>query len=224
MAFEINGHVSAEGRLFAHDPLYPDQEKNNASIALEPEFYHAWDVDYSLIFIPFLRIDNSDSERTHFDIRELNILLLGNPWELRIGIGKVFWGVTEFVHLVDIINQTDLVEDIEGEDKLGQPMVHLSPLQQIGAYLISSYCRIFASAPFRDVMAGCVLKMLLILTILFMKVVQKKIMSILPFVTVKFLISAISVCTILKALAGTPYSPLLLTRTARPCFSPIISK
>ncbi|MDH3390451.1 MAG: hypothetical protein OEL85_01465 [Desulfobulbaceae bacterium] len=126
MAFEINGHVSAEGRLFAHDPLYPDQEKNNASIALEPEFYHAWDVDYSLIFIPFLRIDNSDSERTHFDIRELNILLLGNPWELRIGIGKVFWGVTEFVHLVDIINQTDLVEDIEGEDKLGQPMVHLS--------------------------------------------------------------------------------------------------
>jgi hypothetical protein len=34
--------------------------------------------------------------------------------------------VTEFVHLIDIINQTDLVEDIRGEEKLGQPMVHLS--------------------------------------------------------------------------------------------------
>ena len=126
MAFEINGHISVEGRLFAHSPLYPDQEKNNASIALEPEFYHAWDKDHSITFVPFLRIDNSDSERTHFDIRELNFLLLGNPWELRIGIGKVFWGVTEFVHLVDIINQTDFLEDIEGEDKLGQPMAHLS--------------------------------------------------------------------------------------------------
>jgi hypothetical protein len=27
---------------------------------------------------------------------------------------------------VDIINQTDLVENIDGEDKLGQPMVHFS--------------------------------------------------------------------------------------------------
>jgi len=56
----------------------------------------------------------------------LNYLWLGDSWELRVGIGKVFWGVTEFVHLVDIINQTDLVEDIDGEDKLGQPMVDLS--------------------------------------------------------------------------------------------------
>jgi hypothetical protein len=52
--------------------------------------------------------------------------MVGSPWELRVGIGKVFWGVTEFVHLVDIINQTDLVENIDGEDKLGQPMVHFS--------------------------------------------------------------------------------------------------
>ncbi len=43
---------------------------------------------------------------------------------------KVFWGVTEFVHLIDIINQTDLVENIDGEDKLGQPMIKFSlPLQ-----------------------------------------------------------------------------------------------
>ena len=126
MAFEVNGHASVEGRLFAHEPLYPDQEDNNASLALEPEFYHEWDKDFSLIFIPFLRVDNRDPERTHFDIRELNFFLHADSWELRLGIGKVFWGVTEFVHLVDIINQTDLVEDIRGEDKLGQPMAHVS--------------------------------------------------------------------------------------------------
>ena len=40
-------------------------------------------------------------------------------WSLSIGLGKVFWGVTEFNHLVDVINQTDLVEGIDGEAKLG---------------------------------------------------------------------------------------------------------
>jgi SH3-like domain-containing protein len=123
---DFKGTISAEARFFVNEPLYPGQEDNNASLAVEFEFYHAWNMDYSLIFVPFLRIDNRDSERTHFDIRELNFLMLGDPWELRLGIGKVFWGVTEFVHLIDIVNQTDLVENIRGEDKLGQPMVHLS--------------------------------------------------------------------------------------------------
>ncbi len=125
---EFKGSISVEGRLFAADPLYPDQERHNGSIAIAPEYYLEWPSGSNFLFSfsPFLRIDSADSERTHFDIRELNFLLLGDSWELRLGIGKVFWGVTEFVHLVDIINQTDLVESIKGEDKLGQPMVHLS--------------------------------------------------------------------------------------------------
>ena len=132
MAFEINGNVSAEGRLFANDPQYLDQERNNGSIALVPEFYHELESGSSLIFVPFYRVDSADSERTHFDIRELNILLLGDSFEFRIGISKVFWGVTEFVHLVDIINQTDFIENIDGEDKLGQPMAHLSVPAKLG--------------------------------------------------------------------------------------------
>ena len=131
-ANELNGSMSVEARLFANSPLYPKQERNNGSIAFAPEYYHEWKNGSSFIFIPFLRLDTADSERSHFDIRELNFLLLGDPWELRIGLGKVFWGVTEFVHLIDIINQTDLVEDIRGEDQLGQPMVHLSIFQDWG--------------------------------------------------------------------------------------------
>jgi hypothetical protein len=131
-AGEFKGDIAAEIRLFADSPLSPDQERNNGSIALAPEYYHEWSSGSSFIFSPFLRIDSADSERTHFDLRELNFLFLGDPWELRLGLGKVFWGVTEFVHLVDIINQTDLVEDIRGEDKLGQPMAHLSIPKQWG--------------------------------------------------------------------------------------------
>jgi hypothetical protein len=125
-AFELSGYVTAEGRLFFKDPLLDEQERDSASIALQPEFYHEWESGSSFIFTPFGRLDSADSERSHFDIRELNYLWLHDSWELRVGIGKVFWGVTEFVHLVDIINQTDLVEYIDGEDKLGQPMVDLS--------------------------------------------------------------------------------------------------
>ena len=49
-----------------------------------------------------------------------------------IGLRKVFWGVTESAHLVDIVNQTDLVENIDTEDKLGQPMVNLTLLRDWG--------------------------------------------------------------------------------------------
>ena len=123
---ELSGFMEYESRIFFHDPKYRHQQGCDSSIALQPEYYHEWENGSSFIFVPFGRFDSTDSERTHFDIRELNYLWLGDDWELRAGVGKVFWGTTEFVHLVDIINQTDLVENIDEEEKLGQPMFHLS--------------------------------------------------------------------------------------------------
>jgi len=126
LANELSGYVTTEGRYFFHDTLFDEQEKNSGSFAFQPEYYHEWEDGSAFLFVPFGRFDSADHERTHFDIRELNYLWPTEDWELRLGIGKVFWGVTEFVHLVDIVNQTDLVENIDGEDKLGQPMAHLS--------------------------------------------------------------------------------------------------
>ena len=124
---ELSGFVSAEGRLFLNPPLYNGQKDHNASLALSPEFYHEWrSGKESVTFAPLLRLDSADPERTHFDVRELFYLRVLEGWELGIGVRKVFWGVTESAHLVDIINQTDLVEGIDNEDKLGQPMVSLS--------------------------------------------------------------------------------------------------
>lgn len=125
-AHELSGYVSAEARLFPSAPLHPVQERHNASVAFQPEYYHEWENGSSVTVTLFGRLDSADGERSHFDIRELNYLWLSDGWELRLGIGKVFWGVTEFEHLVDIINQDDGVENIDGEDKLGQPMVNLS--------------------------------------------------------------------------------------------------
>ena len=64
-------------------------------------------------------------------------------YEWTVGVSKVFWGVAESQHLVDIINQTDLVENIDQEDKLGQPMVNLSLIRDWGTVdlFVLSYFR-----------------------------------------------------------------------------------
>lgn len=131
---EVSGKLGVEARLFAEDGSYPGQTANSdLSLLVEPELFWDWNGGAdTLTFRPFVRWDQRDSERTHSDIRELMWNHLGDDWELRTGIGKVFWGVTEFQHLVDTINQTDLVENIDGEEKLGQPMVNLSLVRDWG--------------------------------------------------------------------------------------------
>ncbi|MCU7845684.1 MAG: hypothetical protein KZQ93_17780 [Candidatus Thiodiazotropha sp. (ex Monitilora ramsayi)] len=127
LAGEWSGYVEGQGRYFIQDALDNSQSDSTLSIAAQPEFFHRWGNDkQSLLFIPFARWDSQDDERSHADIRELIWTYAGKGWESRIGIGKVFWGVTEALHLVDIINQTDLVENPDGEQKLGQPMIKLS--------------------------------------------------------------------------------------------------
>ena len=132
-AGEWSGYIAGEARVFTHDPLVPVQHGNNLSLSAQPEFSTQWNNDReSFAFVPFARIDQHDDERTHVDIRELTWLKSAEDWELRLGIRKLFWGVTESQHLVDIINQTDAVEDIDGEEKLGQPMINLALIRDWG--------------------------------------------------------------------------------------------
>jgi hypothetical protein len=124
---ELAGFVGAEARGFVLAPAHPAQGNGSVSFVARPELYRAWnDGRDSLLVTPFVRLDTGDPRRTHADLREALWQRLGEAWELRVGVGQVFWGVTESQHLVDIVNQTDLVENIDGEDKLGQPMVNLN--------------------------------------------------------------------------------------------------
>lgn len=124
---ELSGFVSSEVRIFQRGPAHAGQHRSRLapSIAIQPEFRYDPGADDRLTVIPFARWDDRDPQRRHADLRELNWSHLGDGWDLHLGIGKVFWGVTESRHLVDIVNQTDLVEDPDGEDKLGQPMLNL---------------------------------------------------------------------------------------------------
>jgi len=129
-AGEWSGYIAGELRYFPESPLSNEQyEGANFALSAQPQYHHTWDDgDQSFTFVPFVRVDQHDSERRHFDIRELTWLNVSKTgtWELRFGIRKVFWGVSESQHLVDIINQTDLVEHFDTEQKLGQQMINLA--------------------------------------------------------------------------------------------------
>lgn len=122
----FEAEVGLEGRYFFNEGLF-GQEQENVSVRLQPEYDHSFESgDDSVELVLFARWDQHDDERTHGDIREASWTHVGDGWETKVGVSKVFWGVTESQHLVDIINQTDLVESPDGEDKLGQPMASFS--------------------------------------------------------------------------------------------------
>lgn len=142
-ATDISGYAGIESLVFFHNSLDSQQHNHYLSGSIETEIYHEWDGGMqSLAFVPFYRLSQYDSRRTHFDIRELTWLKVANDWELRVGIRKEFWGVSESQHLVDIINQTDLVENSDTEDKLGQPMINLALINDWGTvdlYLLTGF-------------------------------------------------------------------------------------
>ncbi|UTW44570.1 hypothetical protein KFE80_09200 [bacterium SCSIO 12696] len=127
--------VGLESRWFIQDVRVDNQQRGlGLSLMLQPEFrYKSDDRKNQFALVPFLRYDAEDSERSHFDLREAYWRYIGDKWEITTGVDKVFWGVAESRHLVDIINQTDLVEDIDQEDKLGQPMITASTQTDWGA-------------------------------------------------------------------------------------------
>lgn len=127
LALEWTGRIDFEAGYFPHTPADQRQQDAGLSLAFEGEFFQTWrDGRSSFNFAPYYRLDAHDEQRRHGDIRELSWVHAEDRYEWRVGIRKVFWGVTESVHLVDIVNQTDLVDNIDGEDKLGQPMLNFA--------------------------------------------------------------------------------------------------
>lgn len=136
---ELAGYASFEPRIFLDPPAFAGQTDDglSPSAVVAPEYRREWnDSNDRLTVIPFLRLDADDDERTHFDIREASWQHLAGPWTYRLGIGRAFWGVTESRHLVDIVNQTDQVEDIDEEDKLGQPMINVERFSGFGTFSV----------------------------------------------------------------------------------------
>ncbi len=126
--------ITPELRLFQESSAYPGQTDNYfLSVSALGSIDLEWNNGLTKLAVyPFVRFDSEDSKRTHADLRELNLRQRTGDFDWLIGVGKVFWGTTESLHLVDIINQTDAVESIDGEDRLGQPMLSLAWTSPVG--------------------------------------------------------------------------------------------
>jgi len=143
--FEFSGSIGLEARTFFDEAQFDKQlDVFQGSTILEPEL--RWESDdraHQIVVKPFARLDSEDDERTHVDLREGYWRYTDDTWEVLAGAAKVFWGVTESRHLVDIINQSDTVEDTDEEDKLGQPMVRATAFTDWGdlSFFIMPYFR-----------------------------------------------------------------------------------
>jgi len=118
-------------------------DSHHYSLVVAPELsFESEDRKNKYSFQPFFRLDEHDDERSYFDIRELLWARNWETWRVRAGIGKVFWGVTESINPVDIVNQTDLVGNNDGSEKLGQPMLNVTKLTDWGnieTYLLPGF-------------------------------------------------------------------------------------
>ena len=121
---EMIGELSFDNRYFFSEGLQ-EQKKSHTSFTFSPEIFKD-DSNRIFHFKAKLRKDSEDSGRNLNDIQELYLINIFEDKEIKFGVSKEFWGVTETSHRVDIINQTDFTEGFDGEEKLGQPMIKIS--------------------------------------------------------------------------------------------------
>ena len=132
-ASKFSGSIEAEIQIFPNEAKLEEQDDIFGSIAVRPEYYwRSENKNHKFKTKLFYRATEPNGERTHGDVREFSYLYRNSGWYLKAGVDIVFWGVTESAHLVDVINQTDNVESINGEEKLGQPMIAFGFENSIG--------------------------------------------------------------------------------------------
>ncbi|MEN8721103.1 MAG: hypothetical protein ABF296_12665, partial [Oceanococcaceae bacterium] len=126
-AVDVDAEVSGQLRLHPQTAEPVDRTSSDTSVAFQAElFWESEDRNQRIVVTPFARAAIESSARSHADLRELYWSRIAGDWDIRAGLSRVFWGKTELLHLVDVINQDNNLENLDGEDKLGQPMLRVS--------------------------------------------------------------------------------------------------
>ncbi len=124
-AYELKSELRFESTNFFEQGAQ-QQSQFTGSIAAQVEVNKALTNSQQLQLRVFGRIDEQDNHRSGLDVREALWTYAQQSWQVRAGVGQVFWGTTEAQHLVDIVNQTDYLASLDGDVKLGQPLVNVS--------------------------------------------------------------------------------------------------
>ena len=135
LSFEYNlyGSIQPEYSLFTNGDGRHNQSREKPSILGTANFTTFIQDDNAKISISALgRYDREDNNRSYFDFQKLKYEYYFDDATIKLGNEIVFWGVNESFHLVDIINQSNLAENLSGTKKLGQPMIAVSLYRDFG--------------------------------------------------------------------------------------------
>ncbi len=141
---ELSGNIRGDYRYYPDEGLYIGQQQEYVSAVFNPEIYLEWANGKQRIqFKGFGRLNQYDNKQTHVDLREFYYQRVLKKWEISIGVKQIYWGFTESNHLVNVINQDDVLEGNDIENKLGQPMGHISVSQKWGTvdFMVMPYFR-----------------------------------------------------------------------------------
>lgn len=124
-ADESAGRFSGEAALVLR--AYPqapagDQERTGRGVRLAPEW--SWRSGDDLLRLePLFQLENPGSGRSKVDLKEMSWSRRLGESTLDVGITRLFWGVTESRHLINVINPPDLALDYSGETTLALPLL-----------------------------------------------------------------------------------------------------
>lgn len=135
----IRPEIAVEARVFPRSPAFDGQldTVQGGAILGGEAIWRSADRDVTFRCEPYVRLDGADDERTYADPREASVAVARGDWEPLGGVSKVFWGMAESRDVTDVINQTDALEDVDDDEKLGQPMLRLS--RRIGSGVVEAY-------------------------------------------------------------------------------------
>jgi hypothetical protein len=122
---QFSGMIEAEGRWFPKSSDDGVVRKLFGSLAIEPRLQFQLNDAHKFTLTGFGRVDTATASRTHVDMREAKYEGRFGALDVTLGVDRRFWGQLEAAHLVDVVNQIDVLEDIDAEDKLGQPLAEL---------------------------------------------------------------------------------------------------
>jgi hypothetical protein len=118
----VRGSIGGEMRIYPDAPLFPDQDPDDVQASATATLNASADVGEARFDVElFGRFAPDAARELSGDVRQAFVRLQRDKAEWKLGVLSETWGVLEAWNPVDIINQRDLVEDFQGDVKLGQP-------------------------------------------------------------------------------------------------------
>ena len=119
---EQYGTVTLNYDAFPKDSLYTDQDDVMGNIDARPQMVILGD-DYEIVLEPRVVIPHRGA--AYVDLKEGFFNTSVGNVDVLVGTTTVFWGKTEAVNLVDIINTQDYSRGLQSGEKQGMPMLRL---------------------------------------------------------------------------------------------------